>query len=240
MPPETVELDGMRVLVRGWLDGNVVHIGSDVIDSGYHSGAAELSAWLDAPVHNIFLTHVHSDHAGGVAALRERGAVRVHGHPAAIGIVEPWNPERLWLTGTDQVLPRFRIDHPVNHGDTVTIGGRPFEVISVPGHATGGVAYLSDQGTVVTGDALWENGFGILRPEVDGPQVFDEAALALDRIERARPKVVIPGHGMPFEDIEGALSRARSLLDRLRDPVELRKRQHRALHGFRALLQADS
>jgi hypothetical protein len=42
--------------------------------------------------------------------------------------------------------------------------------------------------------------------------VFDEAAVALDRIEALAPVLVIAGHGAPFGDVREALARARASL----------------------------
>ena len=85
--PQTIAVGPMGVLVRGWLDGNVVRIGHDLVDTGYHTGIDELRAWLVGPVERIFLTHVHSDHAGGVAAFQDEAVV--YAHPDARAIVDP-------------------------------------------------------------------------------------------------------------------------------------------------------
>jgi glyoxylase-like metal-dependent hydrolase (beta-lactamase superfamily II) len=65
---------------------------------------------------------------------------------------------------------------------------------------------------LISGDALWQDGLGFVWPHLP-PNPFVEAALAaLDTIERLAPRVVIPGHGEPFEDVAGALAAARSRL----------------------------
>lgn len=233
---ETIDVGSMRVWVRGWLHGNVVRIGRDLVDSGYHTGVRDLIDWIGGPVDHVYLTHVHSDHAGGIAGLREVGDIEVIGHPDAAEIVGSWDRRRLWLEGTGQDMPRFGIDREVGHGDRVHIGGLGFQVVHTPGHATGGVCYLSDDGVLIAGDALWERGFGILNPPVDGDGVFEQAALALDRIAAVGARMVIPGHGPPFSDVAGALARARALLERMRDPVELRRRSLVGAVGFWALI----
>lgn len=231
----TEEIAGLRVLVRGWLHGNVIRVGRDLVDSGYHSGTDALIAWIDGPVDRLYLTHVHSDHAGGVAALRERGGLTVFAHPDAQAIVEPWDPRALWLEDTGQELPRFAIDASVQHGEAVEIGDRSFRVVHTPGHATGGVVYVDADGVMIAGDALWERGFGTLNPWIDGEGVFADAALALDRIEAAGPRVVIPGHGRPFTEVSAALDRARILLEQMRDPDVLLERAMTSSVGFWAL-----
>lgn len=232
--PHSHTVGAMGVLVRGWLHGNIVRIGPDLVDTGYHTGFESLDDWLVGPVDRVFLTHVHSDHAGGVAALRDRDRIEVFAHPDAMAIVSPWDEGRLWLTGTGQALPRFAVDARLP--TQVDIGGHPFDVIHTPGHATGGVCFVDDDGVMISGDALWERGFGILNPTIDGPGVFADAALALDRIAEVAPRLVIPGHGPPFTDVTGSLKRARHQLEQMKDPEALRKRGFMGAIGFWALI----
>ncbi len=44
------------------------------------------------------------------------------------------------------------------------------------------------------GDALWENGFGVIFPELEGESGFAEQAAVLERIAELDAHVVIPGH----------------------------------------------
>jgi glyoxylase-like metal-dependent hydrolase (beta-lactamase superfamily II) len=62
---------------------------------------------------------------------------------------------------------------------------------------------------LVSGDALWENGFGVVFPRLFG----DERALAetratLETIAALELDVVVPGHGRPFGEVQAALGRA--------------------------------
>lgn len=212
--------DTVRPLVRGWIHGNVVVVVDparpervDVVDTGYGTGLAELAAALPAPARRLALTHVHADHAGGAAALQALGA-EVHAHADAAALVARWDRRGLWLEGTGQALDPFAVNVPL--GGAVRLGGRPWQVIHTPGHATGGVSFFDPNDRVlITGDALWEDGFGLLDPWVDGEQVMDEAATALDRLARVDARWVIPGHGPPFTDLVGALARARARLAHL-------------------------
>jgi glyoxylase-like metal-dependent hydrolase (beta-lactamase superfamily II) len=74
------------------------------------------------------------------------------------------------------------------------------------------VLFDAYDGVLVSADALWENGFGVVFPELDGEQAFDDVAAVLGTIERLQPHLVIPGHGAPFSDVAGALQRARTRL----------------------------
>lgn len=55
-------------------------------------------------------------------------------------------------------------------------------------------------------------GFGIVFPELDGTDAFDEVDATLDLIEELSPALVIPGHGEPFQAVAAALQLSRSRL----------------------------
>ena len=65
---------------------------------------------------------------------------------------------------------------------------------------------------LVSADALWQNGFGVVFPELEGEHAFTEVGATLDLIEALAPLVVIPGHGSVFTDVAAALERARRRL----------------------------
>ena len=120
-----------------------------VVDPG---DAAPIEAELDRlglTLAAILLTHHHPDHAGGVPALRARWACPVYG-PAAESIEG--------------------VDHPLADGDTVALPalGLRFEVLAVPGHTRGHIAYYSPtlgsdaRGALFCGDTLFAGGCGRL------------------------------------------------------------------------------
>ncbi len=56
-----------------------------------------------------------------------------------------------------------RVDHPVADGDTVAIGKHHAQVIRVPGHTQGHIAYhFADDRLIFTGDTLFAMGCGRL------------------------------------------------------------------------------
>src|SRR6476620_10589380 len=78
--------------------------------------------------------------------------------------------------------------------------------IAAPGHDPGALMfYCAEERTLMTGDALWENGFGIVLP--DDPADLEQVCRTLDAIAALDIRVVIPGHGLPFAGVAGALER---------------------------------
>ena len=93
----------------------------------------------------ILVTHHHPDHVGGVDALRDATGARVFG-PARERIPEP--------------LQRL------SEGDAIEVLGLRFEVLDVPGHTAGHIAYycadFQGEPLLFCGDTLFSGGCGRL------------------------------------------------------------------------------
>ncbi len=89
-----------------------------------------------------------------------------------------------------------------------------WQVHAAPGHDPYSLIFFEPQSRLlISADALWENGFGVVFPELEGAEAFSEVAATLDLIERLNPKTVIPGHGRVFAYAPEALAHARQRLD---------------------------
>ena len=89
-----------------------------------------------------------------------------------------------------------------------------WQVVSAPGHDPHSVILFEPQHRIlISADALWANGFGVVFPEMEGIAAFDEVAQTLDLIERLNPATIIPGHGAVFTEVAPALALARSKLE---------------------------
>ena len=66
---------------------------------------------------------------------------------------------------------------------------------------------------MISADALWSNGFGVVFPELEGLDAFSDVASTLDLIQTLDANIVYPGHGSAFIDVSDAIGRARSRLD---------------------------
>ncbi len=219
--------DDLTVLVRGWLSSNNVLIhdrdddagGAVLVDSSHCTHAAQTVALLrqalaGAPLGRIVNTHLHSDHCGGNAAVSEAfGGVPIDVPSGGFDAVQRWDEDALGFRPIGQRCVRFSARGRVVPGGRLRLGAREWEVIAAPGHDPDAVVLFdSAHGVLISGDALWENGFGIVFPELQGEPGFDAVAAALDAIEQLPVATVIPGHGPAFADVAGALARARARL----------------------------
>lgn len=219
---------GVRVFERGWLSSNNVLLqpvaGCDgptaLVDSGYATHADQTLALVDhalqgAPLDQLLNTHLHSDHCGGNAALQQRyPGLRTAIPPGHAREVRDWDLGALSYSPTGQQCPRFGFDTTLQPGSALPLGAALWQVHAAPGHDQHAVVLFEPvTRTLVSADALWHNGFGVVFPELDGAAAFDEVAATLDLIEALDPAVVIPGHGSVFDDVAPALARARRRLD---------------------------
>ena len=218
LPPE------ITVLERGWLSANnILFLGQHdtaIVDTGYCSHADQTvelvrGALQGRPLDRILNTHLHSDHCGGNAALQKTWpSVLTAIPPGQADHVRQWDAYALSYTPTGQECPPFRADTLLVPGSCVLLGDKPWQVHAAPGHDPHSVVLFEPQGRVlISADALWENGFGVVFPELEGEDAFAQVAATLDVIEQLSPLVVIPGHGPVFVDASRAIDGARRRLD---------------------------
>ena len=239
-------LKNIQVLERGWLSSNNIVIrdeaGVTLIDSGYAAHAEQTEALVHRALGGqrltrLLNTHLHSDHCGGNARLKRAHDCEIWIPPGQWSDVLRWDTDALSYAPTGQWCERFVPDHTLVPGSSIELGGRPWSIIGAPGHDPHSVILFDPrEGVLISADALWENGFGIIFPELEGIDAFADAAAVLDLIESLGVKAAIPGHGRPFLDIGLALSRARRrLAGFVADPVRHARHAAKVLVKFRLL-----
>ncbi|MDL5031416.1 MBL fold metallo-hydrolase [Pelomonas sp. APW6] len=239
----------VQFIERGWLSANMIVLGGDtrgplVIDTGYASHAQQTLALVEQQLlehghtapRALLNTHLHSDHCGGNAQLQARYGCPLWIPPAEFEAAEQWNEAALTFRDTGQRCERFTPHARLQPGDTVEQGTMQWHVHAAPGHDPASVLLFEPRlGLMISADALWERGFGIVFPEI-APQAalgaaFDEVEQTLDLIQALSPRRVLPGHGPQFSDLAAALQESRSRLAYFRsEPVR------HALHAAKALL----
>lgn len=217
----------LQVLERGWLSSNNIVFRDDegvtVVDTGYVTDGAETLRLLDEalagrPLARLINTHLHSDHAGGNALLQARHGCAIWIPPGDSAWVETWDEARLSYRSTSQLCPRFRHDRVIHPHETLRLGGEDWTVLPALGHDHAMVMlWCAREGILISADALWQKGFGVIFPELAGQSGFAEQAATLALIAQLQPRLVIPGHGAPFTEVAPALQAAQSRIEWLQE-----------------------
>jgi hydroxyacylglutathione hydrolase len=188
---------------------NVYLLGDVVVDSGVRWSRRRLARQLAGrQLAAHVLTHAHVDHAGcsawlchtfdlplwcgqGDAAAITSGRVDSHGSPLVNRLQRTLAP-----------VTAHPVSRTLREGDVV--GG--FEVLEVPGHSPGALAFWREQDRVlVCGDVLANFGLHPARPRL----VLAPAALSSDyqqnrrssaRLAGLRPRLACFGHGFAVTD----------------------------------------
>ncbi len=237
LPPQ------VHVFVRDWLSANNVVLkagdGCVVVDSGYVKHVPLTLALVASrmgldgrPLSKLVNTHCHSDHMGGNAALKRAYACPIAVPAGEARAIAAWDERALLLGHAGQRADRFAADEALQPGATHRWGDLEWQSIAAPGHDMGAlVFYNAEHRILISGDALWENGYGLVMPAE-----FDAAALpatraTLEMLAELDVGCVIPGHGEPFGDFDAAIGRAlRRTAAFEADPLRL------ASHALKVLL----
>ena len=137
----------------------------------------------------ILVTHTHFDHILGLAELAEGTGAPVYA-PAG---------ERAVLADPAAFTPAGITIHPctpdtlLEGGETLDLAGVTFEVLAVPGHSPGHLAYAID-GSLLSGDVLFAGSVG--RTDLPGGDWATLLASLRTLVERFPPETTVhPGHG---------------------------------------------
>ena len=214
LPPQ------VRVFVRDWLSSNNILLkgreGHVLIDSGYARHAPLTLALLAtpqglsaAPLARLVNTHCHSDHMGGNAAIKARYGCRIALPDGEAPLIDAWDENTLLLAYADQRADRFAYDEVIRAGETHVWGDLEWQALAAPGHDMGALVFFNpEHGILVSGDALWANGYGFVMPREVDPRALPATRATLEMLAALELRVVIPGHGEPFADVGAALERA--------------------------------
>ena len=188
----------------------------------------------DQPIERVIISHYHADHIYGLQAFEEHaGDPPVWAQQQALGYVggtaasqgedaqrrlaqrqialAPWVDEETYVVVPDQTFERelsFRL------------GGVDFSVRHLgPAHAPGdSVMLIEDYSVLFSGDVIYRGRV----PYLDSPHTdIDRWLQGLDALQVLDPvsRFVIPGHGQPSRDVDGAVSATRDYIVFVRDAM---------------------
>ncbi|WP_277982012.1 hydroxyacylglutathione hydrolase [Sphingomonas phyllosphaerae] len=124
-----------------------------VVDPGEAQPVLDAAAARGWAIGQVWITHWHPDHTGGVAAVKAATGAAVTGPEAERAKID-------------------LLDRGVREGDSLTLGQHRATVLEVPGHTAGHVAFhLAEEAVIFTGDTLFALGCGRLF-EGDAAQMY--------------------------------------------------------------------
>ncbi len=138
----------------------------------------------------IWLTHAHVDHVGAVTPLAKEFAVPVAMHPADRPLYD--RATQIGLTYGMRIEPLPEPALELSEGLSVEVGELRFDVLHLPGHAPGHVAFVG-HGVMFSGDVLFAGSIGRTDLPLCDPRAMRSSLERLATIEPAT--VVYPGHG---------------------------------------------
>ena len=143
--------------------------------------AAEV-AKSGATVKFIINTHNHFDHIGANDELKRKFGAK------------------LLIDGNDD-NDEIRADGLLKDDDAIKLGSESLKIAVTPGHTKGSICLFGD-GFVISGDTLFEDGFG--RTDLPGGS-NEEMAVSLKKLDKLIPEgtMVYPGHGNVFKYRKG-------------------------------------
>ena len=151
---------------------------------------AEEEGWA---IDQIWLTHSHFDHVGGLAELKEQCGAPIYIHPEAIPMLEnAVLAGRMWQITVPEPPPA---DKMLEDGQILYLGDLQLEVLYTPGHAPGHVCfYLASEGVLFDGDVLFNQGIG--RTDLPGGDYATLMNSIRNRLMTLPDEtVVLSGHG---------------------------------------------
>ena len=192
-------------------------------------GGLETNGVSPGDVRQVFLTHIHLDHAGASGHLAEmlpNATFYVHevGYPhladpsklvKSAARIYGERMDELW--GETRPVPEDRLV-VVGDGEEVGAAGGVLVAHDTPGHAYHHLAYLEpDSGTLFAGDVAGVRlpGQSYVRPPTPPPEIDVEAWVrSIGRIRQVGPNVLCPTHFGSYDDVDRHLS---ELEQRLQD-----------------------
>jgi hydroxyacylglutathione hydrolase len=157
------------------------------------------------------VTHAHADHFGGLAVVQEASDCAIICHPSHAetirtgrGIVSPGRNgiARIYERIAGFVLPKLKLPRlkrvmTAQDGDELHMFGLPGRILFTPGHSTGDLTLVLDDGSAFVGDLVQGRRIPKITPPEFSIMATDEPAMFASWrvLMKSGAKVVYPGHG---------------------------------------------
>jgi hydroxyacylglutathione hydrolase len=213
-------IEDLFFIERGYLNSNHFVYRSEqpvLIDTGYIADFPVTERLIQdtgvnlAQTRLIISTHTHCDHIGGNSIIQDRSDCDIALHKVGKYFMDTHDDWSTWWRYFDQKADFFTCTKPLDGGEAIPIGPHEFQVIHTPGHASDGIAlYHRKAKILISGDALWEDDIPTITMRVEGSTCLFDLLDSLEKLASLDVEIVFPGHGKPFMDFKGALSKSKA------------------------------
>jgi len=212
-------LPGIHRLSLGSVNAYLIgHDSLTLIDTGYEGSHEKIVNYIQKigktpdQLEQILITHLHTDHAGGMKGLRAYTSAPIYMHPAdaklvteGIGLrdqreVSPGIATQLiyhlFVKNVSPTIQPFKVDTLIEDQTALSIG-KGIQAIHVPGHAAGQLAFLyQDHGGILFAADTCANAFGLgLSPFYED---LNQGKKDLKRLAALPFNHAVFGHGSPL------------------------------------------
>jgi len=138
----------------------------------------------------ILVTHLHPDHCGAAAALKELSGAQVALHPSQREYLDIMAEEAVKFFGFD-ITRKFSADLVL--GERLSLGKTYLEVLHTPGHSPCSICfYAGDKKMLICGDLVFEQGVG--RTDLPFGNA-EELKTSIETVSTRDTELLLPGHG---------------------------------------------
>jgi endoribonuclease LACTB2 len=132
------------------------------------------------PITDIYITHGHGDHIGGLDRLQEAFQCKVRCHPK----LEPFLSHKLTHNKQNNIVQKLKSNEITTINNKISL-----KAVFTPGHEDDHVVYYLKQDKVLfSGDTILGNSTGSVRE-------LDKYLASLKKMLALKPDTICPGHG---------------------------------------------
>ncbi|HMO14973.1 MAG TPA: MBL fold metallo-hydrolase [Pirellulaceae bacterium] len=191
-----------------------------MIDVGYEETVDELFELvrqLDLPFSKcktIIATHADVDHIQGLARAKQVLRTSVTAHRLAVEPLRTGDPVKTFASIENLSMPPVEVDHLIDDGDQIQVGGLSLDVWLTPGHTDSQLSFRMGN-LLFSGDNIYRDG---CVGAIDAHHGSDLVAFinSLQRIKDSDVEWLLPSHGPIFRKndmlIDNTIKRLRGYL----------------------------
>ncbi len=149
-----------------------------------------------ATLQYILLTHGHFDHICSLDSLREKAGIPAYIHKGDADMPSDAH-KNAFYTFFGQMRTYRAPEKILAEGDVLTLGDETIRVLHTPGHTEGSVCYLCGEKILITGDTLFDRGFGRYDLYGGDPSKLRSSLQRLSTLDHSL--TIYAGHGYPTD-----------------------------------------